>query len=41
VLQLVISIARFESYAAVYELRAYTNKPNEYLKVQSVDIRTT
>ena len=25
----------FESYAAVYELRAYTNKPNEYLKIQS------
>jgi small-conductance mechanosensitive channel len=30
-----VLLKRFESYAAVYELRAYTNKPNEYLKIQS------
>ncbi|MBV9178738.1 MAG: hypothetical protein JO297_17065 [Nitrososphaeraceae archaeon] len=29
------ALIRFENYAAVYELRAYTNKPNEYLKIQS------
>lgn len=28
-------LTRFENYAAVNELRAYTNKPNEYLKIQS------
>ncbi len=30
-----VLLTRFESYAAVYELRAYTDKPNEYLKIQS------
>jgi small-conductance mechanosensitive channel len=30
-----VLLTRFENYAAVYELRAYTNKPNEYLKIQS------
>jgi small-conductance mechanosensitive channel len=30
-----VLLKRFENYAAVYELRAYTNKPNEYLKIQS------
>jgi small-conductance mechanosensitive channel len=30
-----VLLKRFENYAAVYELRAYTNKPNEYLEVQS------
>ena len=30
-----VLLIRFENYAAVYELRAYTNKPNEYLKIQS------
>jgi esterase/lipase superfamily enzyme len=27
--------SKYENYGAVYELRAYTNKPNEYLKIQS------
>jgi small-conductance mechanosensitive channel len=31
----VVLLKRFDSYAAVYELRAYTNKPNEFLKIQS------
>ena len=26
---------KFENYGAIYELRAYTSKPNEYLKIQS------
>ncbi len=30
-----VLLKRFDSYAAVYELRAYTNKPNEFLKIQS------
>jgi small-conductance mechanosensitive channel len=30
-----VLLKRLESYAAVYELRAYTNKPNEFLKIQS------
>jgi small-conductance mechanosensitive channel len=30
-----VLLKRFENYAAIYELRAYTNKPNEYLKIQS------
>jgi small-conductance mechanosensitive channel len=30
-----VLLKKFENYAAVYELRAYTNKPNEYLKIQS------
>jgi small-conductance mechanosensitive channel len=30
-----VLLKRFDNYAAVYELRAYTNKPNEYLKIQS------
>lgn len=34
----IILLKRFDSYAAVYELRAYTNKPNEFLKIQS-DLR--
>lgn len=33
-----VLLKRFDSYAAVYELRAYTNKPNEFLKIQS-DLR--
>ncbi len=33
--QPVVLLKRFDSYAAVYELRAYTNKPNEFLKIQS------
>jgi small-conductance mechanosensitive channel len=33
-----VLLKRFDSYAAVYELRAYTNKPNDFLKIQS-DIR--
>jgi small-conductance mechanosensitive channel len=33
--QPIVLIKRFDSYAAVYELRAYTNKPNEFLKIQS------
>ena len=33
-----VLLKRFDNYAAVYELRAYTNKANEYLKIQS-DIR--
>jgi small-conductance mechanosensitive channel len=31
-------LSEFYNYAAVYELRAYTNKPNEFLKIQS-DLR--
>ncbi len=31
----IVLLKRFDSYAAVYELRAYTNKPNEFLKIQS------
>ena len=30
-----VLIKRFENYAAVYELRAYTRRANEYLKLQS------
>jgi small-conductance mechanosensitive channel len=30
-----VLLKEFENYAAIYELRAYTNKPNEYLKIQS------
>jgi small-conductance mechanosensitive channel len=30
-----VLLTRFDNYAAVYELRAYTNKPNEYLRIQS------
>jgi small-conductance mechanosensitive channel len=33
--QPIVLLKRFDSYAAVYELRAYTNKPNEFLKIQS------
>jgi small-conductance mechanosensitive channel len=31
-------LSEFYNYDAVYELRAYTNKPNEFLKIQS-DLR--
>ena len=31
----IVLLKRFDSYAAVYELRAFTNKPNEFLKIQS------
>ena len=31
----IVLLKRFDSYAEVYELRAYTNKPNEFLKIQS------
>lgn len=34
----IVLLKRFDSYAAVYELRAFTNKPNEFLKIQS-DLR--
>ena len=30
-----VLIKRFDNYAAVYELRAYTNSANEYLRIQS------
>ncbi len=30
-----VLLKRFDNYAAVYELTAYTNKPNQYLKIQS------
>lgn len=30
-----VLLKRFDNYAAVYELRAFTNKPNEFLKIQS------
>ena len=30
-----VLLKRFDNYAAVYELRAYTNRANEYLKIQS------
>lgn len=30
-----VLITRFDNFAAVYELRAYTNKPNEFLRIQS------
>ncbi len=30
-----VLLKRFDNYAAVYELRAYTNNANEYLKIQS------
>ncbi len=33
-----VLITRFDSFAAVYELRAYTDEPNEFLRIQS-DIR--
>ena len=36
--QPIVLLKRFDSYAAVYELRAHTNKPNEFLKIQS-DLR--
>ena len=29
-----VLLKRFDNYAAVYELRAYTNRANEYLKIQ-------
>lgn len=28
-----ILLTRFDNYTAVYELRAHTGKPNEYLKI--------
>ncbi|WP_148681286.1 hypothetical protein [Candidatus Nitrososphaera gargensis] len=28
-------LKRFDQYAAVYELRAFTNRPNEHLQLQS------
>jgi small-conductance mechanosensitive channel len=30
-----VLLKRLDSYAAVYEPRAYTNKPNEFLRIQS------
>jgi small-conductance mechanosensitive channel len=33
-----VLLSEFYNYAAVYELRSYTNKPNEFLKIQS-DLR--
>lgn len=33
-----VILKRFDNFAAVYELRAYTNRPNDYLKIES-DIR--
>ncbi len=30
-----VLIKRFDNYAAIYEVRAYTNKANEYLRIQS------
>ena len=30
-----VLLKRFDNYAAIYELRAFTNRPNEYLKIQS------
>ena len=30
-----VQIKRFDNYAATYEVRAYTNKANEYLRIQS------
>ncbi len=30
-----VLITRFDNFAAVYELRAYTNEPNEFLRIQS------
>jgi small-conductance mechanosensitive channel len=30
-----VLLKRFDNYAAVYGLRAYTNRENEYLKIQS------
>ncbi|MDQ3969821.1 MAG: mechanosensitive ion channel family protein [Thermoproteota archaeon] len=33
--QPMVLLKRLDSYAAVYELRVYTNKPNEFLKIQS------
>ena len=30
-----VLIKRFDNYAVVYELRAYTNRANEYLRIQS------
>jgi small-conductance mechanosensitive channel len=33
-----VSLKRFDSFAAVYELRAYTDRHNDYLKIES-DIR--
>lgn len=30
-----VLIIRFDSFAAVYELRAYTDEPNEFLRIQS------
>lgn len=30
-----VLITRFDNFAAVYELRAYTNRPNEYLQLES------
>lgn len=31
----VVLLKRLDSYSALFELRAYTDKPNEYLKIQS------
>jgi small-conductance mechanosensitive channel len=33
-----VLLVRFDNFAAVYELRAYTDRPNEFLKIES-DIR--
>lgn len=33
-----VMMTRLDNFAAVYELRAYTDKPNEYLRIQS-DVR--
>jgi small-conductance mechanosensitive channel len=30
-----VQIKRFDNYAAIYEVRVYTNKANEYLRIQS------
>jgi small-conductance mechanosensitive channel len=30
-----VLLTRFDNYAAIYELIVYTNKPNEYLRIQS------
>jgi small-conductance mechanosensitive channel len=34
----IVLLSEFGNYAAIYELRAFTNKPNEFLKIQS-DLR--
>ncbi len=30
-----VLLTEFENYGAVYEIRAYTNRPNDYLRIQS------